>query len=175
MSESLLVLCGWLFLDGATFAVATTPLVLLSAPNFAPWQIAVAGGAASAAGSGVQLAVLRWMLAHERPWMRRFLPSRASIEAALKRYPSASFAAIAIARATPLPDAPVKIVAATVGYPIALYVLAVLLGAVPYYWALAWIGHEFRLPLWLIGVVAAVFVVALLVDVVRRRSPRGHA
>lgn len=175
MSGSLLVLCGWLFLDGATFAVATTPLLLLAAPNFAPWEIAVAGGAASAAGSGVQLAVLRWMLANERAWMRRFLPSRASIEAALKRYPSASFAAIAIARATPLPDAPVKLVAATVGYPIALYVLAVLLGAVPYYWALAWIGHEFRLPLWLIGVVAAVFVAALLADVVRRRWSHGRA
>lgn len=173
--DSLLMLCVWLFLDGATFAFATTPLLLLWAPSFAPWQVAVAGGLASSAGSAVQLVALRWMLGHERPWMHRFLPTRETIEATLRRYPSASFAAIAIARATPLPDAPLKLVAASVGYPVPLYFLAVLLGAIPYYWALAWVGHQFRLPVWLIGAIAAVFVLAFVIDRLRRGRSNAAA
>jgi len=156
--NSLLVLCLWLFLDGSTLGVASTPLLLLYAPRFQPWQVATAGGAASAAGSTVQLVALRWMLAHERPWMRRLLPTRERVREAMQRYPSASFLAIAIARATPLPDAPVRIVAATARYPLGLYFLALLLGALPYYAALAWIGHEFHFAPWVIVTVAAVEV-----------------
>jgi uncharacterized membrane protein YdjX (TVP38/TMEM64 family) len=170
---SLPLLCLWLFLDGATFSVFTTPLLLLAAPRFVPWQVATAGGAASAAGAVLQLLALRWMLAHERPWMSRFVPARESLERARARYPSASFLAIAIARATPLPDAPVKLVAAATGYPSGLYFLAVLLGALPYYFALAWIGHAYRFPLWAVGAVAALFVLGLLVD--RLRRGRGRA
>jgi len=167
-ADSLFMLCLWLFVDGATFSVATTPLLLLASSRFAPWQVAVAGGAASGAGNVIQLLALRWMLAHERPWMARFVPARASLDDARRRYPSASFLAIAIARATPLPDAPLKVVAAATGYPAALYWLAVFLGALPYYGALAWIGHTFRFPLWAIGVVAVVFVAGLAVDLLRR-------
>lgn len=166
----LLALCLWLFLDGATLAVATTPLVLHYAPRIAPWQAAVAGGAASALGSTVQLAALRWMLAHERPWMLRLLPARRAVSEALARHPSASFAAIAIARATPLPDAPVKLAAAAGGYPLARYGLAALLGGMPYYGALAWFGHRFPLPGWLVAAIAGVFVAGLVADRLRARG-----
>jgi uncharacterized membrane protein YdjX (TVP38/TMEM64 family) len=167
------MLCLLLFLDGATLGVSTTPLLLFYARQFTPWQVAVTGAIASAAGSAVQLAVFRWMLAHERPWMHRFLPSRRKLEETLDRYPSASFLAIAVARATPLPDAPLKLVAAAVGYPLWRYLLAVLVGALPYYYVLAWIGREFRLPLWAIVAVAVVLVVGLLIDVARRRRNGG--
>lgn len=173
--ESLWFLCLLLFLDGATFSVATTPLLLLGAQKLPPWQVAVAGGAASAAGSVLQLIALRWMLARQRPWMGRFLPTRDRLDAALKSYPSASFLAIAIARATPLPDAPLKLVAAALGYPAALYFLAVLLGGIPYYGALAWLGHALPLPQWAILVIAAVFVIGLAVDLLRRGRPDGAA
>jgi uncharacterized membrane protein YdjX (TVP38/TMEM64 family) len=171
--ESLWMLCGWLFLDGATFGVATTPLLLFASQRFEPWQVALAGAVASAAGGALQMLALRALLASDRPWMRRFLPTREALEAARRRYPSTSFAAIAIARATPLPDAPIKLVAAAAGYSLMLYFLAVLLGAIPYYWALAWIGHRFRLPLWAIGAVAAVIVLAFIADQVRRGRDRG--
>jgi uncharacterized membrane protein YdjX (TVP38/TMEM64 family) len=173
--DSLPVLCLWLFLDGATLAVATTPLLLLYAPRFPPWQVATAGGLASAAGSVVQLLVFRWMLGHARPWMTRWLPAREKIDAVHARYPSASFLAIVLARATPLPDAPIKLAAAVLRYPPALYFLAVLLGALPYYFALAWIGHEFRLPPWLIVAVAAAFVLALVIDRLRPKRPDATA
>lgn len=170
--HSLWVLCLLLFLDGATLAAFTTPLLLAYAKSFPPWQVAVAGGAASAAGSVVQLAIFRWMLANDRPWMRRFLPSKQKLEATLKKFPSASFLAIAIARATPLPDAPIKLVAAAVRYPLWRYGLAVLAGALPYYALLAWAGHELPIPGWAIAALFGALVLGLLVDLVRRGRAR---
>ena len=170
--DSLWLLCLLLFLDGATTAAFTTPLLLAYAKSFEPWQVALAGGAASAAGSVVQLALFRWMLASGRPWMTRFLPSRRKLEETLERYPSASFLAIAIARATPLPDAPIKLVAAAVGYPPWRYFVAVLTGALPYYYVLAWAGHELPIPPWAIVALAGAVVLGLVVDLVRRsRAP----
>jgi uncharacterized membrane protein YdjX (TVP38/TMEM64 family) len=167
--ESLWMLCLLLFLDGATTAAFTTPLLLVYAKRFEPWQVALAGGAASAAGSVLQLAVFRWMLGHERPWMRRFLPSKQKLEQTLARYPSASFLAIAIARATPLPDAPIKLVAAVVRYPLARYFAAVLTGALPYYYLLAWAGHELPIPPWAIAGLAGAIVLGFVVDQLRKR------
>jgi uncharacterized membrane protein YdjX (TVP38/TMEM64 family) len=176
--DSLLVLCALLFLDGATLGSGTTPLLLLYGAHHTPWQVAALGGLASACGNTVQILVFRWLLHHERPWARRFLPSRETVVRTLARYPSASFLAILVARATPLPDAPVKLVVAFIGYPLPLYFLAVLLGALPYYWVLAEVGHRVDIPApWLV----AAFVVLVLVAVVdrwrkaRRREPEPPA
>lgn len=169
---SFALLCVWLFLDGATFSVATTPLLLLAAREHPVWQVALLGGAVSSAGSVLQLLLLRRLLAGTHPWMARFAPARARIEEACARYPSGSFLAILVARATPLPDAPLKLAAAATGYPAARYFLAILLGAVPYYGALALVGHRFRPPLWAIAALAVVLVLAFVVD--HLRSRRGH-
>jgi uncharacterized membrane protein YdjX (TVP38/TMEM64 family) len=174
MAGSLVLLCVLLFLDGATLGVFTTPLLLLGARRLPPVPVALAGSVASAAGSIVQLWLLRLLLRSDRPWMRRFAPRREAIETALARHPTTSFAAIAIARATPLPDAPVKLVAAAIGYPLVRYGLAVLLGSLPYYAALAWLGHRFHLPVQVIVGVAAVLVLAVLADVLWRRRKRAR-
>ncbi len=170
LGDSLLGLCLLLFLDGATTGAFTTPLLLTRAAQHEPWHIALAGGAASAAGSALQLLAFRWMLRHERPWMQRFLPSRAKLEATLLQYPSASFLALVVARATPLPDAPLKLVAAAVGYPIARYLLAVLLGSLPYYYVLALIGHAFKIPGWVLWAAAGAVLAALALDLWRKRG-----
>ena len=162
-----------LFVDGATTGAFTTVLLLQYSRGHDPWKVAVLGALASALGSAVQMLAFRWMLRADRPWMRRFLPTREGIERALKRYPSASFVTLVIARATPLPDAPIKLVAAVAGYPIPLYMLALLLGALPYYYVLALIGHRFAFPGWLLGAAAGLVVVGLVVDRVRAaRAPR---
>ena len=172
--DSLWMLCLLLFLDGATTAAFTTPLLLDYGRRFEPWQVALAGGLASAAGSVVQLTIFRWMLANEQPWMKRFLPTRQKIEDTVAKVPSASFLAIAIARATPLPDAPIKLVAAVVRYPLPLYFAAVLTGALPYYWVLAWAGKELPIPRWAIFALAGALLLGLLIDVVRRlRAPKA--
>ncbi len=172
-SDSLLWLCLLLLADGATLSFATTPLLLAWAPQHPPWQVAVFGGLASALGNCIQANRVIWMLRADRPWMRRFLPRREQLEQALARYPSASFAAIAIARATPLPDAPIKLVVAYLGYPLWRYFLAVLVGALPYYYLLAELGHRFRVPMPVILALLGVLVVVGVIEFLRNRGSRA--
>ena len=107
-ADSLWVLCLLLVADGATFAFFTTPLLLHYGHLHPAWQVAVAGSVASAIGSVIQLLLLRWILRVDHPWMRRFAPSQEKLTRTLATYPAASFAALMVARATPLPDAPLK-------------------------------------------------------------------
>ena len=74
-----------------------------------------------------------------------------------------------MARATPLPDAPLKLVAAAVKYPPALYGLATFLGSVPYYFVLALVGSKVKIPVRILVVAAAVLVLAILFDHWRKR------
>jgi len=170
IAESLWVLCLLLLLDGATFSFATTPLLLHYGRFHEPALVAILGGAASAGGSALQLLLLRWVLSSSHPYMRRFAPSRQKLEAAYRAFPSASFAALVLARATPLPDAPLKLVAAAAGYPAGLYGLAVFLGAMPYYFALAILGRKFRFPAWVLIAAAIAFALGVVVDQLRRRG-----
>jgi len=167
-ADSLGWLCLLLFADGATFAFFTTFILLHYGHALPPWQVAVVGGLASALGSTLQLVLLRWMLASSHPWMKRFVPSREKLEATLRQYPSASFMALAVARATPLPDAPLKLVAAVIEYPLVLYVLAIYLGSLPYYFALALVGSKVAIPTWLLVAAAAAIVAGVLIDRWRR-------
>jgi len=162
--HSLWVLCLLLFVDGATFAVATTPLLLQYGKFHAPWVVAVAGAIASSLGGAVQLLLLRWVLSSRHPWTRRF---------AVEHHPSASFVALVVARATPLPDAPLKLAAAAANYPISRYCAAILIGSIPYYFALALLGHTVKLPTWLLVTAAALIVFGVLIDRVRRNVRRG--
>ena len=117
---------------------------------------------------------LRWILAANQPWMRRFAPSREKLESALKEFPSASFLALTVARATPLPDAPLKLVAATIGYPVALYGLATFLGSMPYYFVLALIGRKFAIPIWVIVAALVLIGLGVLIDAWRRNRKPGR-
>ena len=168
--ESLWVLCLLLFVDGATFAVATTPLLLQYGKYHEPWMVAVAGSISSALGGAVQILILRRLLQSRHPWIQRFAPTREKIEQAVSHHPSASVLALAVARATPLPDAPLKLAAAAAGYPVPLYCAAILLGSIPYYFALALAGHALKLPTWLVLGAAALIVLGILVDRIRRNS-----
>jgi uncharacterized membrane protein YdjX (TVP38/TMEM64 family) len=153
-----------LFVDGATFAFFTTPLLLQYGKLHEPWVVALAGGLSSAAGSVVQLSLIRWALNADWPWLRRFVPTREKVREVLAKYPSASFIAILVARATPLPDAPLKIVAAAVRYPLYLYGLAIALGAMPYYYLLSLVGKKVKIPTRIIVIATLLIVVAIVID-----------
>jgi len=168
--DSLGWLCLLLFADGATLGLFTTPLLLQYGHVIPPIQIAVFGGLASALGSALQFALLRWLVRADRPWMRRFAPRREKLEEAQRRYPSASFLTLMVARATPMPDAPLKLVAAVLEYPVALYALAVFLGSLPYYFALATVGRLVAIPLWMLWAVVGVVLIAVGIDRLRRRG-----
>jgi uncharacterized membrane protein YdjX (TVP38/TMEM64 family) len=171
-----LVLLG-LFLDGATVGLLTPFLLFDAGKRVSPWTLAWAGGAASAAGSMVQLHVLRWLLAEERPWLAtRGHHLRGRLHSALERYRNASFLALVAMRATPIPDLPLKLVAAAGGYPIPRYGLAVWLGAIPYYYLIAKAGEWVAVPTWVVGAAAAaVLAVAVGERVWRRRAAAAPA
>ena len=172
---SLPLLCLLLFVDNATFAAFSTPLLLAYAPRFEPWQVGVFGAASAAAGSTVQMLMFRWILATDWAWVKRFAPSRDRVEKALASSPSATFLAIAFARATPLPDGPIKIVAAAGRYPLPRYFLALLLGGVPYFALLAWLGHEFPVPPWVLLLLVVGVAVVFLFERWRKRVRPGPA
>jgi uncharacterized membrane protein YdjX (TVP38/TMEM64 family) len=171
MADSIWVMCLLLLVDGATFSLFTTPLILHYGKVVKePTLVALLGGAFSAAGSAIQLLLLRRLLASDHPYMRRFAPSREKVEAAVKAYPSASFAALVLARATPLPDAPLKIVAAAAGYPVGRYALAIFIGALPYYFVLAIAGRKFQPPTWVLVAASLAIGLGVIIDRLRRRG-----
>lgn len=167
---SLPMLCLVLFLDNATTASFTTPLLLTYAPKFQPWQVGVFGATAAGLGSMVQLMLFRWILNSRWRWAQRLAPSRDRVEQVLKASPSASFLAILIARATPLPDGPIKLIVAAGRYPLPRYLLAVVLGGIPYFALLAWLGHEFPIPPWILLLVVVVIVLVFLFESWRKRG-----
>jgi len=169
VNQSLWLMSLLLFLEGGTLSFLTTPTLLYYGKYHEPWAVAVAGSAASAAGSALQLWLLRWAISSRHRWMTRWTPSREKIEASLRQYPSASFMALLVARATPLPDAPLKIVAAVIEYPILLYTLAVLLGALPYFYVLALLGRQFRVPNWILIAAVGLIVLGFGIDWLRKR------
>jgi len=171
--DSLWTMSLLLVLDGGTLAIFTTPIVLRYGTLHEPWSVAIVGSAASAAGSACQLLLMRWFISSRHPWMERFTPSREKVEAAVQQYRSASFMAILLARATPMPDLPLKIVAAVVEYPVPLYMLAVLLGALPYFYALALLGRAFHVPNWVLIAAVAVIVLGVVIDRMRIRRRRS--
>jgi uncharacterized membrane protein YdjX (TVP38/TMEM64 family) len=168
---SLPAVCLLLFLDNATTAAATTPLLLFYAPHFEPWQMGVCGSFAAGLGSTVQLLLFRALMNAPWRWVQRLAPSRDRIERSLSESPTTSFLAIVIARATPLPDGPVKLLVAAGRYPLPLYFLAVMLGGVPYFWLLSWLGKEFKIPP---GIVLVFVLVVALVFLFERWRKRGR-
>lgn len=176
MPSSLWAVLAALFVDGATLGAVTTPLLIQAGKSQPPWILSVFGGLASALGAALQLLFFRWALESERPWARRFGPTREKLEEGLRRYRRASFLGLVLMRATPVPDLPLKLVAAAGRYPIPLYALAVWLGALPYYYALAKLGQKLRPPLWVIlAGVAAVAAIALFEKLRRGRARRARA
>jgi len=165
-----------IFLDNATLGAGTNPLLIEAGKTHPAWSLAVFGGLAAALGAMLQLWGLRWLISSRHAWSRRFAPSEEKLKGAMERYRRASFLALVVVRATPVPDLPLKLVAAAGKYPILLYGLAVWLGALPYYYLLARIGRVFQPPLWII---LAAFVVIGLVGWLetwrRRRAAKRRA
>ena len=84
---SLPTLLALLFVDNATLAVASTPLLLMYAPHFAPWQVGLFGAIAAGLGSTVQMLLFRMLVHSDAPFMRRFAPSREQLSRAPRPLP----------------------------------------------------------------------------------------
>src|SRR5678815_3789841 len=92
-------------------------------------------------------------------WLVRL---RTRIEGALDGSEHATFWALFVIYATPLGAGPLRLVAAAGGFPLARFALAIFLGCLPYYFALAWFGKAVRLPTWVYAsaIVAIVAIAA---------------
>ena len=175
MVHSLWLMVLVLFAEAGSLSFLTTPTLLYYGKFHTPWVVGLLGSVASAAGSALQLWLLRWALSDRHGWMRRWAPSREKVEQAVRKFPSASFMALLLARATPIPDAPLKIVAAVVEYPILLYTLAVFLGSLPYFYVLALVGKEVHVPNWILAAAILVIALGFAVDRVRAAQRRRSA
>ena len=74
--------------------------------------------------------------------------------------------------ATPLGAGPLRLIAAAAGYPLSRFALAIFLGCLPYYFALAWFGQAIKLPAWVYAAVAGVLIGLALIQVLVRRGRR---
>lgn len=130
------------------------PAVLFFARYYDPLIIAVAATVGSIIASFADYAMIGAAMKHKAlagtrstrlfQWATRWM----------RRYP---FAIIVLFSFTPLPISVVRILAPAVEYPIERYVLAQLVGRLPRFYILAWIGHSFVIPTW-----ALLALVALL-------------
>lgn len=151
---------GYLFVDALFLPLASTIYVAYAGTRNPPLLVAVVGALGTTLGSIVQYYVVRFLVT--RPsglpgWLVRL---RARIEGALSGSRNATFWALFIIYATPLGAGPLRLVAAAGGYPLWRFALAIFLGCLPYYFALASFGHAVRLPTW-VWACAIVAVIAL--------------
>ena len=68
------------------------------------------------------------------------------------------FLFLVLAHVTPIPYYPFKFLAFAAGYPFWRYELAILLGRLPRYVVLAWVGHAVAFPWWALALLAATMV-----------------
>ncbi len=59
-------------------------------------------------------------------------------------------------------------------YPLPLYLLAVVLGGIPYFALLAVIGHELKIPPWILLLVVVAIVLVFLFERWRKRGKAGQ-
>ena len=87
----------------------------------------------------------------------------------MKRAP---FAIVVLFSFTPLPISVIRVLAPASNYPLGRYMVAQVIGRLPRFYALAWLGRTVKFPAW---VLLAMFVVLMLVFWWSSRTPRGGA
>ena len=165
---------GYLFVDALFLPLASTVYVAYAGTKHAPWLVALLGALATTLGSIAQYLVVRRIVTLERGLPAWLVRARGRIEGAVTGSRDATFWALFVIYATPLGAGPLRLVAAAGGYPLPRFALAIFLGCVPYYLALAWFGHAVHLPAWVYAA-AIIAVVALgAAQFLARRARARH-
>jgi membrane protein YqaA with SNARE-associated domain len=134
------------------FPLPHEPGVLYFAQFYDPLWIAIAATVASVVMSFADYAMVEAWMRHPRlgavqhsrlfKWAVRWM----------KRWP---FAIIVLFSLTPLPISVVRILAPASGYPVSRYIAAQIVGRLPRFYALAWLGAAIQFPTWAL---VAIFV-----------------
>ena len=157
--DSLVVFFLYVLLDALALPIASTVYVAYLGQKHPPLLVAGLGAIATTVGSIGQYVAVRWLLAHPRlqvAWLARL---RANVESLVGGAGTATFWALFVVYATPLGAGPLRLVAAAGGYPLTRFAAAILLGCLPYYSAVAWLGSAISLPGWLYALVIGLAVV----------------
>jgi uncharacterized membrane protein YdjX (TVP38/TMEM64 family) len=163
----------YLFVDALAFPLASTVYVAYLGTVHPPVVVAILGALGTAGGSVGQYLVVRALLTRPRGLPAWLVRLRGRLERAVDAGSAATFWALFVIYATPLGAGPLRLVAAAGGYPLPRFALAILLGCLPYYFALAWLGDALRLPAWVYAVlIVAVLAVGLAQWLVRRGRVR---
>lgn len=148
VSDRLWFFFGYLFVEALALPLGSTFYIAYLGARHPPLVVAIVGALGTAGGSAVQYLAVRWLLArpkHIPPWLARL---RVRLETSVRGVGAAAFWTLFVIYATPLGAGPLKLVAAAAGYPLPKFTLAIGLGCLPYYFALAYLGERFELPGW---------------------------
>jgi membrane protein YqaA with SNARE-associated domain len=165
---------GYLFVDALALPLASTVYVAYAGTKNPPALVALVGALGTTLGSLGQYQIVRWIVT--RPsglpgWLVRL---RDRIEGLVGGSSHATFWALFVIYATPLGAGPLRLVAAAGRYSRWKFLLAIFLGCLPYYFALAWFGHSVRLPAWVYAcAIVAVFALGIA-QLMARRAQRRH-
>jgi membrane protein YqaA with SNARE-associated domain len=140
------------------------PAVLYFARYYDPLWIATAATAGSIIASFADYAVVGAAMRH-----RALASTRDSqlFQWASRWRRRAPFAIVVLFSFLPLPISIVRVLAPAIDFPIGRYVLAQLVGRFPRFFVLAWIGHAFAIPTW---VLIAMVILLLGLLLLRARS-----
>ena len=173
--DNLAVFALYLFVDALAFPKASTLYVAYMGERHAPWLVAGLGALATTAGSVAQDLFVRWLLARPKLQWGWLVRLRTRFTGMLGGAGMATFWTLFVIYATPLGAGPLRVVAAAGGYPLVRFAGAILLGCLPYYAVVAWLGRAVKLPSWVYAVaMAAVIAFAALVWMGRRMRERAQ-
>lgn len=131
------------------------PMILFFGTLFAPWQVAIVGGVATA-----------WIEYFNYRMLGRLLTVK-QIKAATEKRPyqiaerwfnKIPFLIIVFTGFTPVPYAPFRVFAVSSRYPIDRYIAAIMVGRTPRYFLWALLGAAIDIPQWAYGVIFVPFL-----------------
>lgn len=145
------------------------PVLLYYAKFYPAWECALA----SITGCLVAGFWDYWLfvpLIHQ-PRVRSRYVNTVLYKKSLQLFRKSPFLALVVTGLTPVPFYPVKFLSIADGYPLKRYVLALIVGRTPRYYALAYLGHVLKPPNWSLLVLA---LVILAVAVYQNRAQKAE-
>lgn len=189
-SEAVLILsllATWLIVDGVRTGRSLTVLFFYSFPSeflvgLVPHEPVLLfygeryPALAVAAVAGISTGLAEWLNYSFLGYFKDVglfdrLRTKAVVDRITRLFGRAPFLAIVIAGFTPVPFFPIRFLVVLEGYPVARYVLGVLVSRTPRFFLLAALGNLFQLPAWVLLALFAGLLVSLYLPLLRSGQP----
>jgi membrane protein YqaA with SNARE-associated domain len=85
-----------------------------------------------------------------------------------ENFNKAPFLALWVAGFTPIPFYPLRFLVVLAHYPLYKYIIAVFLSRSPRFYLLAWLGHVFKIPDYLLAILFALLILVAVAPVIKR-------